>query len=200
MWEAVRFLWFCYTLSIPGLQAASYRLVNFSKEFISPPKFTFEVSPGNTQVTKGQDVAIKIRVNGEKPKDVFLALKDIDQTNFDLQELKADSLGIYSFERRSIRNTFNYYATAENISSDEFRIEVIDRPIIKSLDLSINSPNYSKIPAIQQKDNGNITALIGSSVNLNVSSSKELSKAKLLFGDSTSLEMKIDAAKAEWEL
>jgi len=183
-------------LSIPGLKAASYRLVNFNKEFISPPRFTFEVSPGNSQATKGQDVAIKIRVNGEKPKDVFLAVKDIDQTNFDLQELRADSLGNYNFERRSIRNTFNYYATTENISSDEFRIEVIDRPIIKSLDLSIISPNYSKILAIQQKDNGNITSLIGSSVNLQVSSSKELSKAKLLFGDSTSLEMKINAAKA----
>ena len=121
-----------------------------------------------------------------KSQKIFIwLLKDIDQTNFDLQKLTADSLGNYNFEKRSIRNTFDYYATAENISSDEFKIEVIDRPIIKSLDISINSPSYSKIPTTQQKDNGNITALLGSMVNLAVSSSKELSKAKLLFGDST---------------
>jgi len=183
-------------LTIPGLRAASYRLVNFNKEFVTPPKFTFEVFPGNTQVTKGQNVQIKIRVNGKKPNDVFLAVKDVDQTNFDLEKLTTDSLGSYNFERLSIRNTFNYYATAENISSDEFKIEVIDRPIIKSLDLSINSPNYSKIPTVQQKDNGNITALLGSTVNLEISSSKELSKAKLLFGDSTSLELNTVSSKS----
>ena len=183
-------------LTIPGLRAASYRLVNFNKEFVTPPKFTFIVFPGNAQVTKGQNVQIRIRVNGEKPNDVFLAVKDVDQTNFDLEKLTTDSLGSYNFERLSIRNTFNYYATAENISSDEFKIEVIDRPIIKSLDLSINSPKYSEIPTVQQKDNGNITALLGSTVNLEISSSKELSKAKLLFGDSTSLELNTASSKS----
>lgn len=183
-------------LTVPGLNAASYRLINFNKEFIIPPRFTFEISPGNAEVTKGQDVTIKVRVNGEKPKDIFLAVKDIDQTNFDLQKLSADSLGNYYFERHLIRNAFNYYATAENISSDEYKIEVIDRPIIKSLDLTIISPNYSKILVVQQKDNGNITALLGSTVNLEVSSSKQVSKAKLIFGDSTYLEMKTASSKS----
>lgn len=183
-------------LTIPGLKAASYRLINFNQEFIPPQKFIFEVSPGNAEVTKGQDVTIKVQVQGEKPSEVFLAVKDIDQTNFELQKLSADSLGNYIFERRSIRNTFNYYATAENISSDEFKIEVIDRPVIKSLDLSVISPGYSKIPSVQQKDNGNVTALLGSTINLEVSSSKLLSKAKLFFGDSTQLEMKTMDSKA----
>ena len=183
-------------LTIPGLQAASYRLVNFNKEFITPAKFSFDVSPGNAEITKGQDITIKIRVIGEKPNDVSIAVKDIDQTSFELQKLSADSLGNYNFERRSIRNTFSYFATAENISSDEFKIEVIDRPIIKSLDLSVISPNYSKIPTVQQKDNGNITALLGSTVNLEVNSSKELSKARLSFFDSTSLDMKTADSKA----
>jgi hypothetical protein len=183
--------------TIPGLQAASYRLVNFNKEFITPAKFSFDVSPGNSEITKGQDITIKIRVIGEKPNDVSIAVKDIDQTSFELQKLSADSLGNYNYERRSIRNTFSYYATAENISSDEFKIEVIDRPVIKSLDLSVVSPGYSKIPSVQQKDNGNVTALLGSTVNLEVSSTKQLSKAKLFFGDSTSLEMKTTDAKAD---
>ena len=182
--------------TIPGLKAASSRLINFNQEFIPPQKFTFEVYPGNTQVTKGQDVAIKVQVKGEKPSEVFLAVKDIDQTNFNLEKLSADSLGNYNFERRSIRNTFSYYAAAENITSDEFKIEVIDRPVIKSLDLTVNAPGYSKIPVVQQKDNGNVTALIGSTVNLEVNSSKKLSKAKLLFGDTTSLEMKTADSKA----
>lgn len=183
-------------LTIPGLKAASNRLIKFNQEFTPPQKFTFQVYPGNTQVTKGQDVAIKVQVKDETPREVFLAVKDIDQTNYNLEKLSADSLGIYNFERRSIRNTFSYYAAADNITSDEFKIEVIDRPVIKSLNLTVNAPGYSKIPPVQQKDNGNITALIGSSVNLEVISSKELSKAKLMFEDTTLLEMKTANAKA----
>jgi hypothetical protein len=182
--------------SFPGLKAASGRLLSFNQEFIPPQKFYFEVSPGNAQLTKGQDISIKVQVKGEKPNEVFLAVKDIDQTNFNLEKLTSDSLGNYNYERRSIRNTFSYYATSENIASDEFKIEVIDRPVIKSLDVTVNSPGYSKIPAVQQKDNGNITALLGSTVNLEVSSSKKLSIAKLFFGDTTSLEMKTTDSKA----
>lgn len=183
-------------LTIPGLKAASYRLINFNKEFIPPPKFVFEVSPGNTEITKGQDVTIKVRVVGEKPKEVLLASKDIDETDFNKQKLADDSLGNYIFERRSVRHTFTYYVTAENISSDEFTIKVIDRPAIKSLEVTITSPSYSKTPPVQQRDNGNVNALIGSSINMEVIASKELSKAKLLFEDTTSLEMKTTNAKA----
>jgi len=101
--------------SIPGLKAASGRLLNFNQDFIPPQKFYFEVTPGNAQVTKGQDVSIKVRVKGEKPNEVFLAVKDIDQTNFNLEKLSVDSLGNYNFERRSIRHTFSYYATAHHL-------------------------------------------------------------------------------------
>ena len=183
-------------LTIPGLKAASYRLINFNQEFIPPPIFVFEVFPGNTEVTRGQNLKIKVTVIGEKPKNVFLAIKDIDQTNFSLHKLIADTTGSYYFERKSIRNSFSYFAQAENITSDKYKIDVIDRPVIKSLELTINSPHYSKIPVVQQKDNGNINALLGSVVNLEVQSSKELSKAKLFFGDSTQLDMKLNSSKA----
>ena len=52
---------------VPGLQAASNRLVNFNQEFIPPAKFYFEVYPGNAEVTKGENVDFVIRVKGEIP-------------------------------------------------------------------------------------------------------------------------------------
>ena len=182
--------------TIPSLQAASYRLVNFNKDFIVPPKFLFEVFPGNSEVTKGEDVTIKVRVKGEIPREVILGFKDVDQADFEIQKLSADSLGNYEFERRSIKNSFEYYAAAENVLSDKYKIEVIDRPIIKNLDVLIIPPNYSKIDASRQIDNGNITALVGSKINLEVISSKPLTGAKLLFGDSTMLDMVTNSQKS----
>ncbi len=176
---------------IPGLHAATYRLINYNREFIAPPKFTFEVEPGNSKITKGDNLTISVKVNGNIPKEVFLAVKNNDQTNFELQQLYGDSLGNFHYEIPAVRNSFKYYAASENIKSGIYSIEVIDRPIVKTLDIKVTSPSYSKIAQTEQKDNGNVTALLGSVVDLKISSTKILKSAKLEFGDTTKQNLQI---------
>jgi Domain of unknown function (DUF4175) len=184
-------------LFINPLNAAAFRLLNFNQEFITPAKFTFEIHPGNIQLTKGNDISISIKVNGPVPKDLSIATKEEDQTKFEFQNLKRDSLGLYKYEVISVRNSFKYFAKADEISSEEFSVDVIDRPIIKTLDETITSPAYSKLSSIEQKDNGNITSLPGSNVKINISSTKNLNTAKLVFGDSTIINLKVSGDKAE---
>ena len=43
---------------VPGMRAASYRLVNFNKDFVPPPKYIFEIIPGNKEITKNDDLRI----------------------------------------------------------------------------------------------------------------------------------------------
>ena len=181
---------------VPGLRAASYRLVNFNKEFIPPPKFSFEIQPGNSKVTKGDNLSISVKVTGKVPQQVFIAVKSSDQTNFEMQQLYSDTLKrknsnmvSYRYEMPAVRNSFEYYASAENIKSETYKIEVIDRPIIKTFDVSIIPPSYSKIPPVQQKDNGNVTALLGTTVELKITSTKSLKNAHLEFSDTTKKEL-----------
>ena len=197
---------FCFILLafVPGLRAASYRLVNFKKEFIPPPNFNFEVHPGNSKVTKGDNLSITVIVTGKIPQEVFIAVKSSDQTNYEMQQLYSDTLrgknGAavgYHYEMSAVRNSFGYYASAENIKSEVYEIEVIDRPVIKTFDVSINSPSYSKIPSVQQKDNGNVTALLGSIVELKIISTKSLKNAYLEFSDTTKKELAVNGIRAE---
>jgi hypothetical protein len=189
---------------IPGLRAASYRLVNFNREFIPPAKFIFEIQPGNSSVTKGDNISISVKVTGQIPKEVYLAVKSSDQTNFEMKQLYADTLngknGVavsYHYEMPAVRSSFEYYASSENINSEVYKIEVIDRPIIKTLDVSINPPSYSKIPPVQQKDNGNVTALLGTTVELKIASTKNLKNAHLEFSDTTKKDLAVNGTQAE---
>ncbi len=181
---------------IPGIQAASGRILNYNKDFITPPKFTFKIEPGNATVTKGDDISISVKIAGQKPGKVYLAVKSSDQTNFENEELKPDSTGIYKFVSHAVRNSFKYYATAQNIDSKQYLIDVINPPIIKNLDLTVTPPTYSKLPEINQKDNGNVTALVGSNVHLKITSTKNLTDAKLQFSDTTGRRMKVNASEA----
>jgi hypothetical protein len=189
---------------IPGLRGASYRFINFNKEFIPPPKFVFVIQPGNSKVTKGDNLSISVKVTGKIPKQVFIAVKSSDQTNFELQQLyagtlkgKNDTLESFHYEMPAVRSSFEYYATAENIKSEFYQIEVIDRPVIKTFDVSIISPSYSKIPPTEQKDDGNVTSLLGTTVELKITSTKNLKNARLEFSDTTKKELAVNGIMAE---
>ena len=69
-------------LFIPGMNAASYRLINFDEEFVPPPKFIFEITPGNKEITKGDELNISIKVKGSKPKSVYLASRKEEEAEF----------------------------------------------------------------------------------------------------------------------
>jgi Domain of unknown function (DUF4175) len=176
---------------IPGLQAASYRLINYDKEFVDPPDFSFIVSPGNKEITKGEDVNISVSVKGKAPGEITIAIKKEDETIFSLQRVTLDSSNIYNLTLTSVRSTFKYYAYAQGISSDQFEIQVIDRPIVKTLELNITPPNYSNLDKVIQRDNGNVTALVGTRINFNLSSTKDLSRAYLQFADSNIVDLDI---------
>ena len=149
---------FCALLFVfvPGLQAASNRLISFNQEFIPPAKFYFEVFPGNDEITKGQNVDFVVVIKGEVPKKVFLLTREESQTNFEEHELQKDSVGEYKFSIQQLRSSLFYYASAEEIQSEEYQIKVIDRPVIRSLDVKVISPSYASIPVLEQKDNGNV--------------------------------------------
>src|SRR5574338_524256 len=176
---------------VPGLFAASNRLINFNKEFIPPAKFYFDVYPGNAELTKGESINFIVRVKGESPGKIYLMTREGSQTTYEQIELKKDSLGNYKYTIPQIRSSLYYFAFADNIKSDDYTIKVIDHPVMRSFDVKVNSPAYSNIPVLQQKDNGNISALVGSRVDISLLSNKELKSAYIEFDDSTKVKLDV---------
>ena len=182
--------------AVPGLQGAAYRLSKFGSEFIPPARFTFEITPGNAQITKGGDVVISVKVNGEKPKEVLLATKTDEQARYEYVRLMIDSTGYYRFEEKAVRASFNYFVSADRVNSAQYRIETIDRPNIRTLDIAVTSPTYCRLPQIQQKDNGNITAIVGAITEFRLSATKSLKSAKIYFEDSTEANLQVNHREA----
>ena len=181
---------------VPSLQSAAIRLINYNKNYSPPPKFVFEISPGNKEITKGDNITITVKVVGEQPKEISLLEKFEEQTDFSEKTLMPDSLGAFTYYVNNVKSSLEYFATAENITSEEYKISVINRPIISNIELTIIPPAYTHLPEQTQKDNGNVTALIGSKIKLAMSSSRELSNAAVMFSDSTSKRMSINSTKA----
>jgi len=124
-------------------------------------------------------------------------LKEGEQREYDKKELQSDSLGVFRYEVQSIRYSTEYYLEARDIKSDDYKITVVDRPIVRNLRVHLTYPSYTNIPASYQDDNiGDVTALAGTRVNLEVNMNKEVKDAKVVFSDGEQLPMTISDIKA----
>ncbi len=185
---------------VPGFSTSAFRIINYEKDFTPPQKFYFNVNPGNKEVIKGESIKITITVNGESPSKISFLTKSEEQTEFNEITLAPDSSGKFIFSTDEVKNSFVYYASAEGIESDQYKISIINRPVITQLDVTIIPPAYSNLPNIFQRDNGNVSALPGSKVIINVFSSRELSTATINFNDSTKFNLDVNHKSARYEL
>lgn len=176
-----------------------FRLVHFNREFVTPPEFVYEVSPGNKEVTKGQAVDIGVRVRatspgGSLPSDRALELlwRLEGQTAYEETDLRPDSTGLYRTVFQSVRGSTEYFAQLSNVASDRYLLTVIDRPIIRSFQVRLDFPSYSKLPPrLQEEFVGEIAGLPGTRISLTGTASKELERGRIVFGNGRVLPLTI---------
>lgn len=187
-----------FTLS--PLSNAINRIYNYDISYEEPLKFSFNIEPGNSRITKGDDIEINVKVIGIAPKSIGLFYKDEDDAQFNKINLSLDSNQTSSYKLTELSRSVVYYVKADDIQSDQFKIEVLNRPLINSLAIEIIPPSYSKLPIGIFNDNGNIQALKGSLVKFNIGANKELKKAEIVFSDSTTLPFELINKSASSEL
>ncbi len=171
------------TRSFGSLTNAALRLYNYDSEYIVQPNFTLEIIPGNRTVPKGASFDVTVKVSGKLTENIEFFTKSIEQTNFEAKVIQGDSTGLFINRFRSVNSSFGYFVKADDVVSDTFNISVINYPVVKSLNVTIQPPAYSGLPKVTQEDNGNISALKGSRVMLDVTSTNKLTSASVKFNE-----------------
>ncbi len=182
---------------------ALFRISHFNREFVSPSEFTIEVTPGNSEVIKGQTVQVAVRVQTvhllpeathRHTLDLFWRL---DGTrSFEHAELRPDSVGTYKTAFQNIRGSTEYYATISNTESERFKLTVVDRPVFRSFQVRLEYPGYTKLPPKAQDEfTGDVAALAGTKITLTGIASKDLRSGTIIFGAGKSLPLAVNNQK-----
>jgi hypothetical protein len=185
---------------IPGLRLSAGRVILFSHSFQPPPRFYVSIVPGDIKLTRGTDLFGKTIVYGGKAQKVWLFTKLKEESSFQKRELEPDSTGEYPFQFRALHSDLEYYAVAEDVESSRYTAHVVDRPIIKELHVQVMPPGYSRLPILDQVDNGSFSCLYGSKVTFSVESSAELQGAEIVFNDSLHCPMNISGTHSSAEV
>src|ERR1043165_2724381 len=174
------------------MTASANRLTHFRTFYQKPAPFVFFVKPGNAKTLRGEAIQIVVRTKGEQLKTIKLHYREGEAGEFEQIELKARSIDSsaskgamamseFTYELHP-QHTTEYFVESRDIESEHFRIEVLDRPVIKLLSVAVTPPAYTHQKSQLLQDNfGDITTLAGSTASFQVSSSKPLLSADLIF-------------------
>lgn len=183
-----------------GVSDSINRLLHYTESFIPPARYLFEVLPGNKEIVKGDAVSIVVSVrerdNPEGPirGQVLLQWKSEDQLDFKELSLKPDSNGVFRTSLENVRNTTEYFVTFQESESDRYRLHVVDRPVLRSLQARLDYPPYTKLPPRVQEDFvADVSALPGTRVSISGVASKDLARGELAFGNGTKTPLSIRA-------
>ena len=206
-----------------SLGASFYRISHFNESFIPPPPFTITIQPQDSTILRTHPIQIRVIAKGEAPERISFYLKEKQQKKFDEYTLRLDSLNSYYYEIPSLKESISFYAEADwmgtSVITTTSNIKVIDKPLVKSLSGRVIFPRYTKLaPKQLNEKTAEISALVGSRVQLGILANKELQSAKIVLQtrrlarvsindsisepsdsviyDTTRLQMQVDGQKA----
>jgi hypothetical protein len=196
----------------PGFFSYSYEVYSNATTEIAPPlAYKVVPVPGSREWVKYQDITFGAAVVGVRVPDkasVYYRLMDgqWQKSDIDLRTLKHGGLGGYdsltaSVSLRQVNKSFDYYVEAGRIKTDIQKIDVVDRPRVNDIGLSIFYPPYTRLaPTTMKENNGSFSAVVGSRVSMKIETNLPIDKAELVFDDSSHLPLTVNGKTAEASL
>ena len=196
----------------PGLFTYSYEVYSNPTEEIAPPLgYRLTPFPGSVEWVKYRDIEIGGILYGDRfPDEAVIHYRLVggswQETEVELSRVnraawgEADSI-VVSTKLRQINKSFDYYVVAGRLKTEIQKVDVVDRPRVDGIKLSIFYPKYTEMPpTVIDENNGSFSAVVGSRVNMQIETNLPVQSALLVFDDSSRTPMKVSGKAAETSL
>ncbi len=166
-----------------------------------PVSYTLDVYPGNADIVKFDTLLVRAVVRGaDLPKRIEFAQRaeggswlseNISGLVFtsSASPLGPDSL-VFSARIGPLLRDVEYMFSTDELVSPTFTVVALDRPRITGIRQAYFYPPYTGLePVVIDENDGAISALTGTDVELTVRANKRLAAAQIVFDDGTTIEM-----------
>lgn len=172
-----------YAFLFPSSSAnALYRLTHYEKEYSKPLEYSIEVITKNKKIVLGDSALILVKASGAIPKNIRLYTKTQGEISPSEIFLRADSNKTYSYKVQSLRQDIKYHVESFNYKSDEYLLQVVERPEITSLKVSLTPPFYTKQkPTYLPENTADISSISGTNVGLQILTNAPVKSAYITF-------------------
>lgn len=155
------------------------RIVQFNQEFSPQAPFQFIVQNESLLAFFNEDFTLKIKMEGEAlPASVYIVSGE--------QRWKMESagLGLFTYTFDNIQNEIDFQLDASGFFSDRNKIQLISRPELTQLKVTLNYPGYLRLKYQELNNAGNLEIPEGTNVTWKIGAA-HTQKASLLFASET---------------
>jgi hypothetical protein len=152
-----------------------------------------KVKPGTARVPKGSDQEIKAALAGfdAEAASLFTRAAGAGEDAWQGQAMEqAKARGEFEISLLNVQESAEYFVESEGVRSEVFRLEVVDLPFVRQLDLVLNFPAFSRLPAKTIEDGGDVAALKGTVVTVTARLSGKARAARIVTASGRKAEMK----------
>ncbi|PKQ63537.1 hypothetical protein BZG02_09195 [Labilibaculum filiforme] len=165
-------------IALPDMYSSSAnRLVHFRQEYNPPADFKFVIAQQSMKVVRGSDFELEVHTEGKYvPAEVYL----ITEGNQFLLKKKGSNGFTYLF--RNINKEINFYLQAGKINSLTYKLELLLKPGIKTFELAVVAPPYTKLPVRKEQNLGDISVPEGAKLTWKIEG-EDTNSVQLVFND-----------------
>nr|MBN2277786.1 hypothetical protein [candidate division Zixibacteria bacterium] len=193
----------------PGLFSYSYQVYSNPTETVAPPLgYQLKAYPGSGLAVKYRDVDLGGVLLGDKfPEAATVYYKfaggiwqktEIELTNRPrISGSLGDSLMFFT-TLKQVRRSVDYYVKAGRETTTVEHIDVVDRPRVTGIKMSMFYPQYTGLqPTVIDENEGSISAVYGTRVNMQIETNLPVVRAEMVFADSSRAPFTISGQTAE---
>lgn len=162
----------------------------------SPNAMSIKVKPGTARVPKGSDQdIIATLVNFDSQQVTIFARPIGSKDDFQGQVMEpAKAKTDFRFSIFNIQDSMEYFVESNNVRSDVYKLNVVDLPFVKQLDLTLNFPAFTNLPTKAVEDGGDIAALKGTVATVTAKLTGKVRAARIVFPDGKKTDMHLQGS------
>jgi hypothetical protein len=163
---------------------------------------SIKVKPGTARVPKGSDQDILASLVNFDSQTVTVFARPLgSKEDFQGQPMEpAKARSDFRFSIFNIQDSVEYFVESNTIRSEVYKLNVVDLPFVKQLDLTLNFPAFTNLPSKTLEDGGDIAALKGTVATITAKLSGKVRAARIVFADGKKSEMRVQGSDFVGEL
>lgn len=157
---------------------STQRIINYNKVTENPAPFSFQIRNKKLDAFRNEDFPLQIHISGNSiPENAYIIISGRRS------KLKKGDIGDFTYTFRNIQKSESFYLEAAGYSSPEYSLNMLTRPDLKDLEISLAYPAYLRKKPESIRNAGHITVPEGTTARWNFQTT-DTEQLTLKFSDS----------------